>query len=98
MIEKYVKSICLNTGKSNELAVFYDTEVIIFNIEEEKVKESFKFANLKYMEFNTENKLLLVTKNEELFIYDMIKKKSEQLKKTEKVLIAKWYPFNVSDN
>ena len=78
--------------------MFYDTEVIIFDIEEEKVKEIFKFAHLKYMEFNTENKLLLVTKNEELIIYDMSKKKSEQLKKTEKVLIAKWYPFNVRDN
>jgi len=98
MIEKYVKSVCLNIGKSNELAVFYDAEVIIFNIEEEKVKETFKFANLKYMEFNNENKLLLVTKNEELFIHDMSKKKSEQLKKAEKVLIAKWYPFNVSNN
>ena len=96
-IEKYVKCVCLNQGKSNELAVFYEGEVIIFNIEEEKIKETFKIQNyVKYMEFNNDNKLLLITKNEELNIFDMNKKKLDPMKGAEKVLSAKWYPFNVS--
>lgn len=94
-IEKYVKSVCLNKGKSKELAVFYDTDVLIFDVEEEKVKETFKILNLKYMEFNSDNKLVLITRFEELLIYDMNKKKLDQLKGAEKVLLAKWYPFNV---
>jgi len=94
-IEKYVKSVCLNKGKSKELAVFYDSDVLIFDVEEEKVKETFKILNLKYMEFNSDNKLVLITRFEELLIYDMNKKKLDQLKGAEKVLLAKWYPFNV---
>lgn len=96
-IEKFIRCIAINTGKSNELAVYYDQEVMIYDIEDEKIKEKIKInSEARYLEFNTDNKLLIVTKNEELFVYDLITKKISQIKTSDKVLLAKWYPFNVN--
>lgn len=97
-IEKFIKSLSLNPGKNHELAVFYEDECLIFSIAEEKLMEKFKCPEARFIEFNKDNKLLIVTKKDELYYLDLFKKKVEQLKTIGKVIIAKWYPFNVIKN
>jgi hypothetical protein len=96
-IEKFVKCLCLNVGRSHELAVYFDGEILIYNILEEKVIEKIKTPEPKYIEFNSESKLLILSKDNLLYIYDIKKKKGESLKtNSDKVTMARWYPFNVS--
>jgi hypothetical protein len=94
-VEKMIKCLCLNQGNSDELAVYFEDEILIFNILQERVIDKIKCNEPLYMEYNRENRLLIVTKKEELFHIETSKKKIEQIKTTGKALIAKWNPFNV---
>lgn len=97
-IEKFIKCLALNIGKTHELAAFYDQEIILFSASEEKIIEKFKCPEPRYLEFNNDNKLLILTKNMELLCLDLLKKKIEPIKGTGKATLAKWYPFNVRYN
>lgn len=95
-IEKFVKCLCLNVGRSHELAVYFDGEILIYNILEEKVIEKIKASEPKYIEFNSESKLLILSKDNQIYIYDLKKRHGENIKTNgEKVSMARWYPFNV---
>ena len=94
-IEKMIKSIAMNQGKNKEIAAYYDQEILIFSIPEEKIIDRYKCNEPKQIEFNKENKLLIVTKTGELLFLDLYKKKIENIKITGKAQIARWYPFDV---
>lgn len=85
----------MNQGKNKELAVYYDVEILIYSIPEEKIIERYKCPEPRQMEFNKDNKLFIVGKNGEILYLDFYKKKLEQIKITGKATIARWYPFDV---
>lgn len=94
-VEKMIKSIALNQGNKKELAVYYEQDVLIFNVPEEKIIERFKCNEPRQIEFNRDNKLLILSKTGELQYLDLYKKKVENIKISGKALIARWYPFDV---
>ena len=94
-LEKMIKCIAINQGTNKELAVFYDVEILIYSIPEEKIIERYKCPEPKQMEFNKDNKLLIIGKNGDIQFLDFYKKKIEQIKISGKATIAKWYPFEV---
>ncbi len=94
-IEKMIRCIALNQGTNKELAVYYDVEILIFSIPEEKIIERYKCQEPKQMEFNRDNKLMIVTKNGDIFYLDFYKKKIENVKINGKASIARWFPFDV---
>ena len=94
-IEKMIKCIAINQGNNKELAVYYDLEVLIFSIPEEKIIERYKCPEPRQMEFNKDNKLLIIGKTGDLQYLDFYKKKIEAIKISGKVTIARWYPFDV---
>jgi len=91
-IEKYVKCLALGPKNSNELATYYDQEILIFDIDEEKIIDRIKVDMILDIEFNIEKKLLVLLKSGNICFYE--NKKLEKIK-GEKITIAKWYPFNV---
>jgi len=94
-IEKIIKCIAINKGAKNELAVYYDAEILIFSIEEEKIIERYKCTEPRQIEFNRNNKLIIVCKNGDIQYLDICKKKIENVKISGKASIARWYPFDV---
>ncbi len=95
-LEKVIKCIAINQGTNKELAVFYDVEILIYSIPEEKILERYKCPEPRQMEFNKDSKLLIVGKNGEIQYLDLYKKKVETIKISGKACIARWYPFDVS--
>jgi hypothetical protein len=93
-LEIFAKSLCMNQGKRKELAVYYFNEILIFDLDEEKIKIKIKIETVLDMEFNIEDQLLIIQKNGGLCYYHMVKKKVENIK-AERVSIAKWNPFTV---
>jgi len=94
-IEKMIKCIAMNQGSNKEIAVYYETEILIFSITEEKIIERFKCIEPKQLEFNKDNKLIIVGRNGEIQYIDLYKKKIENIKISAKANIARWYPFDV---
>jgi hypothetical protein len=94
-VEKFIKCLSLNTGRTQELAVYFDQDILIYNIEQEKVIEKVKSHEPRYIEFNSDSKLLILSKDNLISYYDMAKKKMESIKVSDKVTVARWYPFNV---
>lgn len=96
-VEKFIRCLALNGGNSEELSVYFEEEMLIFNIDVEKVVHKIKCPEPIYIEYNKDNKLLVLTKKEELCYINVEKQKVENIKTVGKVVAAKWFPFNVSN-
>ena len=94
-IEKIIKCICFNKSNNNELLSYYDEEILIFSITDEKIIQKYKTPEPRMIDINTDEKILIVTNKDELCYFDMIKKKLDNIKTNGKVITAKWNPFDV---
>jgi hypothetical protein len=94
-IEKVIKCLALNPINHNELVCYYDEELLFFSISDEKVVEKYKIHEPRLIEYNNDNKILIVTAKDELCYFDIYKKKVENIKASGRVIMAKWNPFNV---
>ena len=93
--EKFLRSLALNKGKRHELAIFYDYEIIIYDLYQNTTIQTFKVNLVKCMEFNTDSQLMVLTLQNDIYIVDINTK--NLLNVTNKGTIAKWYPFNTTD-
>ena len=72
--------MAINQGTKDELVCYYEDELLIYSISKEQLIEKVKFTEFpKYMEFNNSNNLLLVTRNRELKLYDIDRKRKLNL-------------------
>ena len=93
---KFIKCIALNNNF--ELAIFYDLEIFIYDINIEKIISSIEAENVIKMQFNKEKKLLILTSKGELFYINNInnetKEKLIQIKIKNFCLDFQFNPFN----
>lgn len=94
-LELFIKCLALNQKNLNELAVYYNDEIMFFDISTEKLIDKIKIPEPKYIQYNKDGKLLIVTKKEDLIYLDLSKKKIENIKFPGKAVLAKWNPKNV---
>lgn len=98
----YLKTSALNKGSRHELAVFYNYDIIIYDLITEKPFLSLPMNDVIYLEFNTGNKLLAVTEKGELGFFDLTSTNDSNneikiVKTSNRVVMAQWYPFTTSD-
>jgi WD40 repeat protein len=93
-IEKVVKCLALNPTNHNELVCYYEDEFLFFSVSDEKLMEKHKVPEPRLVEYNNDNKILIVTGKDELCYFDIYKKKLETVKTSGRVVTAKWNPFN----
>ena len=108
---KFIKCIALNKENFSELAIFYDLEIFLYDINVEKIISSIEAENVIKMEFNKEKKLLILNSKGELFYVNLItnnnnldetKEQTNKLKLTQiKIknfcLNFQWNPFNANN-
>ena len=93
--EKFLRSLALNKGKRHELAIFYDYEIIIYDLYRNTTIQTLKVNLVKCMEFNNDSQLMVLTLQNEIYIVDINTK--NVITVTNKGTISKWYPFNTTD-
>jgi WD40 repeat protein len=93
-LEKFVKCLAFNKGKRKELACFYENEILIYDVEDEKIIYRIKVNEPEFLEFNLKNQLLIMCRNNSLFYWDMENLQLNSIKTVDKVTAAKWNPFN----
>ena len=102
--DNFVKSIALNKGSKSQIAIFYDYEIIIYDIRHDQTLLLLNKNNVIFMEFNKDNIIIVLTSNGELSYFDIFSQLTNQNKKNEliniktkgNVLYVKWYPYNSS--
>jgi hypothetical protein len=94
-IEKTIKCLALNPVNTNELVCYYEEELLFFSINDEKLVEKYKTPEPRLIEYNNDNKILIVTAKDELCYFDIHKKKLENIKASGRIITAKWNPYNV---
>ena len=95
----YISILSLNkSSKEDILALYYDNDIIIYNLISGKVSCSISFGNIKQMNFNKDSKLLILNNKGELYV---AKVDDAGFNYINKVNIGdnlcncfKWYPFN----
>ena len=97
----YISSISLNKSLNNIdiLALYYNKDILIYNLLLNKLSYSFPFEELNAMQFNKDSKLLLLNNKGELFISKIEHNKLSYINKVNiddnNVNCFKWYPFNI---
>ena len=92
--EKFLRALALNKGKRHELAIFYDYEIIIYDLLQNSANGTFKVNYVKYMEFNNDNLLIVLTLKNEIYVIDINTRNIANVCKNG--IIARWYPFDNS--
>lgn len=90
--EKFLRALALNKGKRHELAIFYDYEIIIYDLLQNSANGTFKVNYVKNMEFNNDNLLIVVTLKNEIYVIDINTRNISNICKNG--IIARWYPFD----
>ena len=99
----YISAISLNKSISNIniLALYYNKDILIYNLTTNKLSYSFPFDELKNMQFNKDSKLLILNNRGELFIAKVEYKKLAYINKVNiddyNCNCFKWYPFNIEE-
>ena len=99
----YISSISLNKSLNNIdiLALYYNKDILIYNLLLNKLSYSFPFEELNAMQFNKDSKLLLLNNKGELFISKIEHNKLSYINKVNiddnNVNCFKWYPFNINE-
>jgi WD40 repeat protein len=93
-LEKFVKCLTLNNGNRKELACFYEEEILIFDVEDEKIIGKINVNETEFLEFNSKNQLLILCRDNSLFYSDIENRQLNSVKTVDKVTAAKWNPFN----
>ncbi len=102
--DNFIKSIALNKGSTSQLAIFYDEEIIIYDIRQDQNLFLLNKNDIIFMEFNNDNKIIVLTSKGELSYFDIFSPLTKENEKNElkiiktkgNVLYVKWYPFNSS--
>lgn len=87
----------MNQGSKDELVCYYEEELLVYSISKEHLLEKVKFSEFpKFIEFNNNNILLIVTRNKDLKLYDYDRKMIDNIGTSSgSVIIAKFNPFQV---
>ena len=95
--EKYIRAIALNTPPHSELAIFYDYEIILYDIPSSSTIRTYPLNFITYLQFNTSNKLLALSSKGSISIIDINTQSITSPKLLNQTTLAKWYPFNSTD-
>ena len=100
--EKFIRLVALNKHNKHQIAIYYDYEIFIYDLQSDSYINKIRINNLKSIEFNAGAKLLLNSNKNEMFYSDLTSPQDTyvpaiQIKTCNAVRIAKWYPFNTSD-
>ena len=103
--ENLIKTIALNKKNKKELAIVNNFEIIIYDIEKEENIKHIQCENIIYIEFNSNDKLIVLTSKGEIYYHDLLlSTKSEdeipkytQIKVKNKPICLRCYPFNSND-
>ena len=95
--EKYIRAIALNTPPHSELAIFYDYEIILYDIPSSSTIRTYPLNFIIYLQFNTSNKLLALSSKGSVSIIDINTQSITSPKLLNQTTLAKWYPFNSTD-
>ncbi len=89
--------MAINQGSKDELVCYYEDELLVYSISKEHLLEKVKFSEFpRFIEFNNNNILLIVTRNKELKFYDYDRKMLDNIGTSSgSVAIAKFNPFQV---
>lgn len=99
----YISAISLNKAINNIniLALYYNKEILIYNLSTNKLSYSFPFDELKNIQFNKDSKLLILNNKGELFITKIEYNKLSYINKVNiddnNCNCFKWYPFNINE-
>ena len=102
--DNFIKLIALNKGSKSQLAIFYDYEIIIYDIRQDQNLFLLTKNDVIFMEFNNDNKIIVLTSKGELSYFDIFSTLTNQNEKYElkniktkgNILYVKWYPFDSS--
>ena len=92
---KFIKCIALNNNF--QLAIFYDLEIFLYDINNEKIISSIEAENVIKMEFNKEKKLLFLTSKGEIFYINNNNNEKIQMKTKNFCLDFQFNPFNANN-
>ena len=100
--ENLIKTIALNKKNKKELAIVNNFEIIIYDIDKEENIKHIQCENIIYIEFNSNDKLIVLTSKGEIYYHDLLlSTKSEdeipkytQIKVKNKPICIRCYPFN----
>ena len=100
--DKIISAIALNYSTSEELlSLYYNQEILIYNLYTNKYSYSIPFTGLKKMKFNRNSNLIILNDKGELYIS---KVDYNGIQYINKIRIDeggcncfKWYPFNSND-
>ena len=94
----YILSIALNKFLNDILALYYNKDILIFNIITNKLSYSIPFMELKEMKFNKDSKLLILNNKGELFVAKIDYTKFNYINKVNIddnfCNCFAWYPFD----
>ena len=100
--DRIISAMALNQSTSEELlALYYNKEILIYNLYTNKYAYSIPFEGLKKMKFNQNSNLLILNNKGELFISKLDYNQKKYINKIRYDEGAcncfKWYPFNINE-
>ena len=98
----FISALSLNKSSNVDiLALYYNKDILIYNLITNKLSYTIPFQELKRMNFNKDSKLLILNNKGELFV---VKAEYTKYNYINKVNIDdnicncfKWYPFNINE-
>ena len=95
--EKYIRAIALNAPPRSELAIFYDYEIILYDIHSSSTIRTYPLNFITFLQFNASNKLLALTSKGSISVIDINTQSITSPKLLNQTTLAKWYPFNSTE-
>ena len=100
--EKFIRLVAINKNITHQIALYYEYEVLIYDLQTDSFTNTVPCPTLKSLEFNSGSKLLFLTTKNEIYYVDITSPPSSQISLLQVSLyrgaiISKWFPFNTSD-